>query len=189
LASATVATLLCTRDASWPSHALRPSGCFSLHCRTARAPLTNSLRRYWLPRLLMLSSFCLPPVDSCFRYQSQPGGERAPLPKLGAVADGSYNRRSCQRVRHRESPSTSGTLPASSLRSRSAHRLHRSGSVTAAARLAVASAACAEARIGSYRHLPRDISLVGYRWIPQSFRARYGCPTSLGRHWSGGAGI
>src|SRR4029077_8135074 len=62
LAKATAATLLWTRVVSWASHALRPEDCFAFCWRTARAPCTRSLRKYEFPRLLIPSSFCLPPV-------------------------------------------------------------------------------------------------------------------------------
>ena len=37
--------------------------CLCRCCSTLRAPCTKSLRKYLLPRLLMPSNFCLPPVE------------------------------------------------------------------------------------------------------------------------------
>jgi hypothetical protein len=62
LAKATAATLPWARVVSWASHALRPEDCFAFCWRTARAPCTKGLRKYEFPRLLIPSSFCLPPV-------------------------------------------------------------------------------------------------------------------------------
>jgi hypothetical protein len=59
------------RAVSWANRALRPEDCFVLCCRTARAPCTKSLRKQEFPRLLVPSSFCLPPVV-CDSAQSGP---------------------------------------------------------------------------------------------------------------------
>src|SRR2546425_9630645 len=91
-AKATPATLRCVRDVSWVSHALRPEDCFALCCRTARAPCTKSLRKSEFPRLLIPSSFCLPPVvcspgtTPSQAANSRPLRKAAPLPIAAMTA-------------------------------------------------------------------------------------------------------
>src|ERR1700688_596671 len=63
LANATTTTFWCVRPSSCASQSLRPGACFCLCCSTLRAPCTKSLRKYLLPRLLMPSNFCLPPLE------------------------------------------------------------------------------------------------------------------------------
>src|SRR5580704_19135715 len=62
-ASATTATFWWVRANSCDNQTLSPGACLVRYCITTRAPCTNSLRRYEFPRLLMPSSFCLPPVE------------------------------------------------------------------------------------------------------------------------------
>jgi hypothetical protein len=63
LARAIVAMLGCARDTSCSNHAPRPEDCFCRRCKMALAPCTSSFRKYLLPRLLIPSSFSLPPVE------------------------------------------------------------------------------------------------------------------------------
>jgi hypothetical protein len=85
-ARATIATFWWVRGSSWASQALRAEDCLVLHLMTARAPCTNSLRRYTLPCLLMPSSLCLPPVEHSRgtiptqAAKSRPLRNPAPLP-------------------------------------------------------------------------------------------------------------
>ena len=58
--------------------------------RTAHEQLP---RIKWLPRLLMPSSFCLPPVECFSRHQTEPGGEFPTLAERRPVADGRDQRR------------------------------------------------------------------------------------------------
>src|ERR1022692_1349145 len=91
-AKATAATLRWVCAVSWASHALRPEDCFALCCRTARAPCTKSLRKYEFPRLLIPSSFCLPPVVyspgtiPSHAENSRPFLKAGPLPIAAMIA-------------------------------------------------------------------------------------------------------
>ena len=74
-------------DAREPS-AVQPvaqprAACLSRYCITTRAPCTNSLRRYEFPRLLMPSSFCLPPVEYSRGTMPDPGGQVSSSSKAG----------------------------------------------------------------------------------------------------------
>src|SRR6202166_4966591 len=63
LAKATTTTFWCVRANSCANQSFRPGVCLCLCCSTLRAPCTNSLRKYLFPRLLMPSSFFLPPLE------------------------------------------------------------------------------------------------------------------------------
>src|SRR5271169_5659892 len=80
------------RVVSCASHVLRPVDCVLLFCSTACAPCTKSLRKYLFPRLLVLVSVCLPPLEcspGTTPHQAanpRPFLNAAPLPIAAIVA-------------------------------------------------------------------------------------------------------
>jgi hypothetical protein len=84
LAKATTATLRWALLIS--SFAHRPSGVSrsAIWGSAARAPWINCLRRYLLPRLLIPSSFGLPPVVNCLGTKPSHAARSRPWPKLSA---------------------------------------------------------------------------------------------------------
>ena len=84
LAKATTATLRWVLRIS--SFAHRPSGVSrsAIWGSAARAPCINCLRRYLLPRLLIPSSFGLPPVVNCLGTKPSHAARSRPWSKLSA---------------------------------------------------------------------------------------------------------
>ena len=84
-ASATTTVFTCARASSPRSQP--PSGVSLLDKvgRAARAPWISILRRYLLPRLLIPSSFGLPPVVICFGTSPSQAARSRPRPKVSAL--------------------------------------------------------------------------------------------------------
>ena len=98
-----------------------------------RAPWIDCLRRYLLPRLLIPSSFRLPPGGELSENQTEPGGEIAAVGEALRSTDGrnEIRRDNCAEARNRGQPASLFVLFAQWTNSVSKATIRRSSSVEA----------------------------------------------------------